>query len=43
MLDLQRGAELSKLVIEERSTGVSHVSSPEISLRSTDITHEIIS
>ena len=43
MLYMQRGAELSKLVLEECSAGVSHVASPDISLRSTEITHEIIS
>ena len=42
MIDLQCGAELSKLVVEENSAGVSHFSGPEILLPSTEITHEVI-
>ena len=43
MLNLQRGAELSKLIVEERSAGVSHITSPDTFLSSTEITHELIS
>ena len=43
MLDLQRGTELSKLIVEECSAGVSHVASPDISLHITEITHGMIS
>ena len=42
MLDLQRGAKLSKLVVEESHVGVRHVSGLDVLLRSTDITHEVI-
>ena len=42
MIDLQCVAELSKNITEECSAGVSHVSSPDISLRSTDITDDMI-
>ena len=43
MLDLHCGAEFSKLVIEEGGAVVRNVASPDILLRSTDITHEVIS
>ena len=42
MLDLKSGAEISKLIVEERSVGVSHIASPDILLCITDITHEVI-
>ena len=42
MLNLQRGAEFSKLIVEESRAGVSHVAGPDILLRSTEITHEVI-
>ena len=42
MLDLHRGAELSKLVVQEGGVVVGNVTSPDILLRSTEITHEVI-
>ena len=42
MLDLQRGAELSKLVVEEIPAGVGHIYGPYIFMRSTDTTHGVI-
>ena len=43
MLDLHRGAELSKLVVQEGGAVVGNVAIPDILLRSTEITHEVIS
>ena len=42
MIDLQHGAEFYKLVVEEISAGVSHIASPDILLRSTEIAYEVI-
>ena len=42
MLDLHRGAELSELVVEEGGAVVGNIGSPDILLRSTEITHEVI-
>ena len=42
MLNLQRGAEFSKLIVEESHVSVRHVADPDILLRSTEITHEVI-
>ena len=42
MLDMQRVAELFKLIVEEHSAGAIQVASLDIFLRSTKITHEII-
>ena len=40
MLNLQCGTEFSKLIVEERRAGVSHVASPYILLCRMEITHE---
>ena len=42
IIDLQCGAEFSKLVVEESRAGVSHISGPDIFLCSMEITHEVI-
>ena len=42
MLYLQRGAEFSKLIAEERRAGANHISGPDILLCSTEITHVVI-
>ena len=43
MLDLHRDAEFLELVVEEGSAVVGNIASPDILLRSTEITHEVIS
>ena len=43
MLDLHCGAEFSKLVVQEGGAVVGNVSIPDILLRNTEITHEVIS
>ena len=43
MLHLHHGAELSELVVEEGGAVVGNIASPDILLRSTEITHEVIS
>ena len=43
VLDLHRGTELSELIVEEGRTVVGNVASPYILLRSTEITHKVIS
>ena len=43
MLDLHCGAEFSELVVEEGGAVVGNISSPDILVRITEITHEVIS
>ena len=43
ILDLQGGKEFSELVVEEGGAVVGNIASPDILLRSTEITHEVIS
>ena len=43
MLDLHCGAEFSELVVQEGGAVVGNISSLDILLRSTEITHEVIS
>ena len=43
MLDLHRGAKLSELIVEEGGAVVGNISSPEILLHNTEITHKVIS
>ena len=43
MLHLHHGAELSELVVEEGGAVVGNIASPDIHLRSTEITHKVIS
>ena len=39
IINLHRGAELSELVVEEGGAVVGNIASPDIVLRSTEITH----
>ena len=43
MLDLHRGKEFLEMVVEEGGAVVGNVASPDILLRSTEITNEVIS
>ena len=43
MLNMHRGAEFSESFVEEGGAVVGNIASPEILLRSTEITHEVIS
>ena len=43
MLDLHCGAEFSELVVEEGGAVVGNIASPDILVRITEITHEVIS
>ena len=43
IINLHRGAELSELVVEEGGAVFVNIASPDIVLRSMEITHEVIS
>ena len=43
MINLHRGAEFSELIVGEGSAVVGNIASLDILLRSTEITHEVIS